>query len=454
MVNLLLSAVAGLILSAAFEPFALWWVAPAAIALHIFILSRTNRPIASSFVFALTFNGFLLHWTSTYVGSIPWIVLAVGLSIFYLPLALAKKWGIASYPLIFIILEELRNRFPFGGFGWARIAYSQPDAPYSQLARLGGATAISSVVLLIALFLFFLQQKSRKPFLLLPILLLLIPHNISEAGQTRALLIQGNVPQLGLDFNQRATQVFNNHNQESKKALKAFPNIDFILWPENAVDVDPFTNKKIREQLDSYTVPLIVGAVVQEKSQLLNTSIFWTDNAPDVYTKQALTPFGEYIPFRNLVGRLSPLVDQVKDFSAGDSGKVFVINDARVAPIICFELIHDDIVAQAAKTSNILAVQTNSATFGTSAESAQQLSITRIRAIEHSRNVISVSTTGYSAVIDYSGKVLQKSEMAKAQHLYASLGLIQGQSPRNQLGDWTLVIQGAFLIFIARRRSA
>ena len=452
MVNLLLSAAAGFILSAAFEPLAMWWLAPIALALHIFTISRTSKAITSSFIFAFTFNAFLLHWTSTYVGSMPWIILSLGLSIFYLPLALVKKWGIASYPFIFIVLEELRNRFPFGGFGWARIAFSQPDAPYAHIARVGGATALSSLVLLIALFLYLLQKKTVKPFLLLPILLLFIPYNIVESGQTRALLIQGNVPTLGLDFNQRATQVFNNHNQESQKALKAFPDIDFLLWPENAVDVDPFTNKNIRDQLNSYTVPLIVGAIVKDGSGLLNTSIFWTDATPDVYTKQALTPFGEYIPLRAITSYLSPLVNQVNDFTAGSTGKVFVIKDAKIAPVICFELIQDEILQAAAKASNILAVQTNSATFGTSAESAQQLSITRVRAIEHSRNIVSVSTTGYSAVIDYSGEILQKSKMATAQHLYASVGLINQQSPRNQLGDWALAIQAGFLLIVARRR--
>lgn len=452
MVNLLLSAVAGFLLSAAFEPVALWWLAPIAITFHIFILSRTKNALASTFVFAFTFNAFLLHWTSTYVGSMPWVVLSLGLTLLYLPLALVKKWGIASYPLLFVVLEELRNRVPFGGFGWARLAYSQPDAPYSDLARLGGATALSSVVVVLGLFIYWAINRSFQPLLLLPFLLLLIPYNIVESGQTRTLLIQGNVPTLGLDFNKRATQVFNNHNAESQKALKAFPNIDFMLWPENAVDVDPFTNQKIKDTLNSYTVPLIVGAIVKDKNGLLNTSILWTDEAPNVYTKQALTPFGEYIPLRNITSRISPLVNQVYDFTAGNSGKIFEIKNAKIAPIICFELIQDEIVQVAARNSNILAVQTNSATFGTSPESAQQLSITRIRAIEHSRNIVSVSTTGYSAVIDYSGSILQKSQMGTAEHLYASVGLIDQQSPSNQLGDWALVIQGAFLLIVARRR--
>jgi apolipoprotein N-acyltransferase len=100
----------------------------------MYAISRTQHKKTSVLLFALTFNLLSLHWTSTFVGSTPWIILAVGLSLFYLPLALIGRWGIAAYPLIFIVLEEVRNHFPFGGFGWARLAYSQPDSPYSQIA--------------------------------------------------------------------------------------------------------------------------------------------------------------------------------------------------------------------------------------------------------------------------------------------------------------------------------
>jgi apolipoprotein N-acyltransferase len=119
--------------------------------------------------------------------------------------------------------------------------------------------------------------------------------------------------------------------------------------------------------------------------------------------------------------------------------------------VICFELIDDEILAKAAKDSNILVVQTNSATFGTSAESAQQLSITRIRAIEHSRNVVSVSTTGISAIIDFKGKVLKQTSMGTAEHVFAEVGLIEQSSPRDRYGDWAGVFTLIWLLVVARR---
>lgn len=450
MVNAFLSCLAGVALSGAFEPIAQWWLAPIALLVHMYTINRTDRKVLSAFLFALTFNAVLLHWTSTFVGSTPWLILSLGLSLLYLPLALVGRWGIGAYPLLFVVLEEVRNRFPFGGFGWARVAYSQADAPYAAIAARGGAISLSAITLLIASFAFFILNRKVNLLLLVPLLALLIPNNIAAVNQTSVLMIQGNVPELGLDFNARAKQVFKNHVNQTKIALAENKNVDFIVWPENAVDVDPYTNRDVYDELQAFDKPLIIGAIIGKGEKLYNTSILWGDNSQEIYFKQHLTPFGEYIPLRSLSKKISPLVNRVNDFSPGNGQKIFTIGQAKIAPVICFELIDDQILAQAAKGSNILVVQTNSATFGTSAESAQQLSITRIRAIENSRNVVSVSTTGISALIDFNGKVLNQTSMATAEHVFADVGLIEESSPRNRYGDWAGVFTLIWLLVVAR----
>jgi len=305
--------------------------------------------------------------------------------------------------------------------------------------------------LFLASFCYFVVNKKVKLVFLVPFIALLIPNNITSINQTSVLMVQGNVPELGLDFNARAKQVFNNHVDETKKALAKNQKIDFIVWPENAVDVDPYTNKDVYDQIETFDKPLIIGAIVEKGGKLLNTSILWVEKTQEIYVKQHLTPFGEYIPLRSLAKKISPLVNQVDDFSPGNQQKIFTIGQARVAPVICFELIDDEILAQAAKSSNLLVVQTNSATFGTSAESAQQLSITRIRAIEHSRNVVSVSTTGISAVIDFNGKIMNQTSIGTAEHVFADVGLIKQSSPRDRYGDWAGIFTLVWLLVVARR---
>ena len=451
MVALLLSALSGGLLSAAYEPVGKWWVAPIAIAVHMYALSLTQRKVLSVFIFAATLNLIVLHWSSTFVGSVPWLILALGLAGFYLPLSLVSRWGMSSYPLIYILLEEVRNRFPFGGFGWVRIAYTQADAPYSKIAAIGGASALSALTVLLGLILFQAVDKKWSKIAVLPFLFLFVPINVSAFATTNVLMIQGNVPQMGLDFNSRAKAVFNNHFERTQSELKANSNVDFVLWPENSVDVDPFQNKDVKQALDSIQKPLIIGAIVEKGDSILNTSILWGGELPPTYVKQHLTPFGEYIPLRSLASAISPYTDRVKDFESGNGQVFFSVKEAVIAPVICFELVDDELLHKAAVSSNILAVQTNSATFGMSAESAQQLEMTRVRAIEHGRNIVSVSTTGYSAIIDSKGKVLQKTSMGTADSIRAEVGLINGTTPRDAAGDWALVGVLFGLFLIARR---
>lgn len=451
MVALLLSALSGALLSAAFEPVGKWWVAPIALAAHMFALSLTKRKVLSTFIFASVMNLIVLHWSSTFVGSVPWLILALGLSVFYLPLALVSRWGMAAYPLIYVMLEEIRNRFPFGGFGWVRIAYTQADAPYSKIAAIGGASALSALALISSLILFIALKRQFAVITLIPFLLVLIPFNLNPVATTKVLMIQGNVPQMGLDFNSRAKAVFNNHFERTQAELAKDSNVDFVLWPENAVDVDPFTNVDVKKALDSVDKPLIIGAIMGKGNKFLNTSILWGGELPPIYIKQHLTPFGEYIPLRSLASKISPYTDRVTDFEPGQEQVLFTIKSAVIAPIICFELVDDQLLHEAAVSANILAVQTNSATFGMSAESAQQLSITRVRAIEHGRNIVSVSTTGYSAVINSDGKVLQKSSMGTAETIRAEVELLEGKTPRDAAGDWALVGVLFVLLMVARR---
>jgi apolipoprotein N-acyltransferase len=451
LVALLLSGLSGALLSAAYEPVGKWWVAPIAIAVHMYALSLTNRKILSTFIFAATLNLIVLHWSSTFVGSVPWIILALGLSIFYLPLALVSRWGMTSYPLIFIMLEEVRNRFPFGGFGWVRIAYTQADAPFSKIAAIGGASGLSALAVLSGLILYFGAKRELSLITFLPFLLLFVPVNLTATSASNVLMVQGNVPQMGLDFNSRAKAVFNNHFERTQVELAKDSNVDFVLWPENSVDVDPFVNQDVKKALDSVQKPLIIGAILGKGNKFLNTSILWGGELPPIYIKQHLTPFGEYIPLRSLASLISPYTDRVTDFEPGQAQVLFKVKDAVIAPIICFELVDDQLLHEAALSSNILAVQTNSATFGMSAESAQQLSITRVRAIEHGRNIVSVSTTGYSAVIDYQGKVLQQTSMGTADTIRAEVDLLQGQTPRDKAGDWALIGVLFALMLIARR---
>jgi len=470
-VFVLYSFLSGLLLSAAFKPIGLWFAAPLAIALLIYTINNKGRHFAAFAMFAFTFNAAGLIWSNKYVGITPWIALVLLQTIFYLPLGFLKRIGETWYfylPVAFVTLEEVRSRFPFGGFGWLRIGFSQADAPYARLASIGGVSLLSLATLLLGVAAF--QLAKRGGGITLPAIaitltlsgIFILPNN-SPRQTFQVLAVQGSVPKLGLDFNERATEVFYRHVIETEESLREGKKPNLIIWPENSVDVDPFNNPKIGTAISSLVdkaeVPLIIGAVLRTNGQLQNASILWEPKtgATTRYVKRHLTPFGEVMPLRSALTFFSDLPNQVEDFSPGKSAVIHKVGQANIAPIICFELIDDRLIQSSADQSNLFVVQTNSATFASTSESAQQLAITRIRSIEHARYSVSVSTVGISAIIDTNGIVLKSTKENIADSINGSVALNATRTLYDRVGEfaWVLVLLmglgfGACLSYAAR----
>jgi apolipoprotein N-acyltransferase len=478
-VVIVFSLASGALLCASFAPISWWWLAPFALALLLKSLHgrRFHMRLLSTLAFGFAFFAPLLSWTNTYVGDLPWLLLVTSQIALFLPLSLlpfqkSRPLLLFAFPSLWLICEWMTARIPFGGFGWGRVAFSQASAPYSKIARYGGAPSISFTVGVLAVAIVFFIHKDFKLFgtlvlsLSVAIVFLTSLSIIIPKTNFTVLAVQGGVPEMGLDFNARATQVFQMHLAETNKFLSAnHKHIDVILWPENAVDVDPFKTPSIRNQLDSiankFNIPMIVGAVTYTGSNYRNESILWEPGrgATSRYIKQHLTPFGEYVPLRAIAEFFSPYARDIVDFVPGKKGIDHYVGRAIIAPIICFELIDDSLGREMTRHSNLVVVQTNSATFGNGAESLQQLGITRIRAIEHGKFVISVSTTGVSSVVDPRGRTSHKTSLGEINAFSSDVSLIIGRtfSDRNGAVIEALLVFAPFilvLVMVASRRRA
>jgi apolipoprotein N-acyltransferase len=313
-----------------------------------------------------------------------------------------------------LLLEEIRSHFPFGGFSWMRIAFSQADAPFASVISIGGALLLSAWVLAISALL--VHYRHVNLLLITAALLFPLMINNSYSGDQEIAFVgvQGNTPAVGLAFNDRAEAVFNLHLERTRST--SLDGADLIIWPENAIDVDPFLNSRVSGEIESLIgtlqTPLIAGAITRKNGLLENVSIMYSKSGEVVslYSKQYLTPFGEFIPLRPLARMVSPYVDGVSDFSPGVQVDKHVVNGMRISPVICYELLSDSLVRDASNSSQALIAQTNSATFAGTAESAQQLNITRLRALENAREIASVSTIGISAHIDINGRVISQTD--------------------------------------------
>lgn len=121
-----------------------------------------------------------------------------------------------------------------------------------------------------------------------------------------------------------------------------------------------------------------------------------------MYIKTHPVPFGEYIPFRDLISGLIGRFDRIpRDFLAGDRPGNLDIGGVSIGNVICFEIAYGEVVdAVVDGGARVITVQTNNATYGGTAQPEQQLAIERMRATETGRTVVVAATSGISAVID------------------------------------------------------
>lgn len=452
----LLALAAGLAGVLAFPRFELWpaallSVAGLSLAVH---RHRLRTAAALGFVYGLGFFVPLLSWTGIYVGAAPWLILAVAESVYLaglgalLALVQRLRWAPLWIACGWVLQEALRSRWPFGGFPWGRLAFSQADSPLRWFAALGGAPLLSFAVALagagLALAVGYLagpRRRFRRRWLPLGVpagvflaaVVVLAGGVLSwplgpapdAAGPTSTVaLIQGSVPDRGLAFEDRAREVLDNHLAQTRRLIDevdagkvAKP--DLIVWPENASDVDPYldavANEQISEVTDAAGVPILVGAILQGPGpdHRRNAGILWLPHSGpgQQYVKRHPVPFAEYIPLRGLAERVSSAAKLVtQDMVPGHGTGLLRGGPYPIGDVICFEVAYDGLVqSSVAAGAQLLVVQTNNATFGHTAETYQQLAMSRLRAVETGRTVLQVATTGKSAVIGPDGGVRAES---------------------------------------------
>ena len=486
-------AVAGGALTWASFPDLGWWGAAApGIALLVLALRRDSARWNAliGFVWGVTF--FLPHitWADYAVGRIPWFALAAFEAGYVALFGAAWTWArrgnavwrnrwlqVTVFVVLWVAVEELRSTWPFGGFPWGRLAFSQADSPVSALAWLGGAPLVSAAVAGVGILLAQTWTAARRlvvPGVFIRLALagavlvagLFVPLDTrAESGSLAVGAVQGNVPTPGLDAFAQARVVLGNHVAGTLALLHQVKpgQLDLVLWPENGTDVDPQADGAAADEIDSAAralqAPMLVGTVQYPPTGgRYNTAVLWRPGQGVVaqYTKQHPAPFAEYIPFRSLVRPFSSAVDLVtQDMIAGTKVGLVPLESARlgrtvgIGDVICFEVAYDTLPREAVLAgAEVLVVQTNNASFGYTAESTQQLAMSRLRAIELGRATVQISTVGVSAVIEPNGAVAQQTALFTSEQLVATLPLRHSLTPAARLGDWPAWIIDALALCV------
>ncbi|MEU8793604.1 apolipoprotein N-acyltransferase [Streptomyces sp. NPDC048643] len=481
------AALSGVLLYVSFPPRTLWWLALPAFAVFAWTLRGRSwkAALGLGYLFGLGFLLPLLVWTGVEVGPGPWIALVVVEAV-YVALVGAGITLVSRLPgwpvwaaAVWIAGEAARARAPFGGFPWGKIAFGQADGVFLPLAALGGTPVVGFAVVLCGFGLYelirlgveargtrVLRRGAAAAALLsvaVPVVGALAARTLvsdkAEDGTATVALIQGNVPRAGLDFNSQRRAVLDYHVKETERLAAevragkvARPQL--VLWPENSSDIDPFANADARAVIDEAAraigAPISVGGVVERGGRLYNEQILWdpAKGPVDTYDKRQIQPFGEYLPMRSLLGAINKnwttMVRQ--DFSRGTEAGVFTMNGTRVGLVTCYEAAFDWAVRSTVTDgAQIISVPSNNATFDRSEMTYQQLAMSRIRAVEHSRTVTVPVTSGVSAVIMPDGRITQKTGMFVADSLVQKVPLRSSQTPATKLG----ILPEMFLVLVA-----
>jgi apolipoprotein N-acyltransferase len=163
-----------------------------------------------------------------------------------------------------------------------------------------------------------------------------------------------------------------------------------------------------------------------------------------MYIKRHLVPFGEYLPFRSVLTKWFPKFRLIaKDFVPGHRPGTMTIGGITIADAICFEVADDAVVRQAVTGGGrLLVVQTNNASYehkgdsGNGGETAQQLAIAQLRAVEHGRAVVVAATSGVSAMISPNGHILARTKVFTPAVLDMRLPLRDPLTIADRVGPW------------------
>jgi len=493
------ASLAGLLLCSSYPGFNWWWAAIIAFALLAWVLIRpATTPLGGfgyGFLFGLVFYLPLIHWVSILVGVAPLLALVLVCALFpgiFGLLAVVVR-QLPGWPIWFAVLwaaqEWLKCTVPFGGFPWGVVAAGQIDGPFLPLVRLGSVPLLSLAIVLvgcsataialeIASWLLASRQPhtiDRPPAVVLPAICIClvffataaiwpqVRHSGTGSGNepvVTAAVVQGNVPRLGLEFNAQRLAVLGNdvgetrHLADDVHAGRA-PRPDFVVWPEDASEVDPLTNPDAAQQIsvavEAIGAPILVGTVLDvagrppDAPAQTNTVIVWNPKTGpgDRHDKRIVQPFGEYLPWRGFFRHLSGLADLAGYIVPGNGTGVVHAAGVPVGVATCWEVIFDRALRDSVRNgAEVLAVPANNANFNQTM-SEQQLAFSKVRAVELDRYTVVASNVGLSALVTPDGRELGRTTFFEPAYLDNQ---VRRKTTLTPAAKWGPIVQGSLVV--------
>ncbi|MGD9153078.1 MAG: apolipoprotein N-acyltransferase [Gammaproteobacteria bacterium] len=458
----LVSLIAGGILPLAFAPWHYFWLAPltTAILLYIWLKSTPWHAALNGWLFGIGLFGVGASWVyismhrfggaSILLSTILTALFIITLALFfaaqgYCMMRFAPKKFVISFPIFWVLFEWLRSHL-FTGFPWLLLGYSQTNSPLRGYAPIIGVYGISFLVALSAALIIMsfrgliAESRNFKHSFLCFIILILIwiigglltPINWAKpiGKPITVSIVQGNIPQqLKWLPNQIAPTI-----QHYKNLTQPYWDSDIILWPEAAIPLPlPYAQTFVNQlsiTAKKHHASLILGIPIQINSQYYNAAIALGAGSGKYY-KQRLVPFGEYVPFENILRGLFTFFDlPMSEFIKGPKKQDLLrAGNVLIAPYICYEAAYAHLVHRNLPKAQLLITISNDAWFGKSIAAAQHLQIGQMRCLETGRYMLFSTNNGITAIINPQGKIVKRLPRFQTSVLTGKVYAMQGTTP-------------------------
>ena len=363
--------------------------------------------------------------------------------------------------------EFLRGNI-FTGFSWNNFSHSLAiNENLMQIFSITGQYLATFFLIVISQFLlFFWKDRSYFNALifisLLPAIFLYGSIRIKDNEFIDTSLIgvvQPNVLQKDKIDNPDEYEILKNLIHLSNKE-----DANFLIWPESSIPILLQYNPEIIELIVD-NLPkeseILIGNITFQADKFRNSALLIDQDKKirDIYHKVHLVPFGEYMPFHDILSKL-PFMKIITGDIGFDSGKEInsiytKVGNARIA--ICYEIIFPEEINPNNEKLDLIINITNDAWFGNSSGPFQHFNSSRFRAIEQGIPVFRSANTGISAIIDPYGRIIDKIELGKKGSIFSPLPKKTLETYYSKVGDFlffgVLILTLLIMIFLKKKKK-
>ncbi|HVS30693.1 MAG TPA: apolipoprotein N-acyltransferase [Thermoanaerobaculia bacterium] len=491
-----LSITSGVLYALAFPDAAIGWLA--FIALAPLMIAIVRSPTG--------WQAFLCGWiaqTTAWLIMVPWVVRVMshygglpqlaGILIFVaMALFLGLYGGLFAYlvfrirpgpsfarwlvvPLAWAAVEYART-YLLTGFPWNLIATAIVDfTPMIQIDRFAGPYLVGAMILVPSVLMAW--AVTTRPGGAVPVFatggviiflfvwwgtglvaskLIVRP---TGAQPHRVALLQPNISQEMRWDVANMVRIYDGMMRMTGEAVRK--GVDVVIWPESTVPLSFSSTDFYRHAIESVSrthgADIILGSVAEdpEDATRLWNAAFLVSGGKTIghYDKIRLVPFGEYVPLRKLLFFAEKLVRAVGEFQFG-TNEGPLAGKFRYGPAICYEIVYPQITrTQVRNGADVLVTITNDAWYDGTSAPRQHLNQARLRAIEDDRWLLRAGTTGISALIDPSGRIIEELAMGRQGIIYGEFHTRTTTTPYVRFGDWfAWIAMAAVIVAVWRGR--